>query len=309
MSQSGGVGKALGSRIRVTGEDRDWLLELGRQQGDSRVMTSRSPVAQGLLEQFRPPFAEGLTLPWVEAADCVRFRPGKVTVWSGPTFSGKTALLRQLTLHELAHHQKAFFCSLEDTPEETWRELICTASLTRHPTKAQIEWCLDLWDERLFVFDSTEMIDPTLLCGIIRYASDTYGITQVVIDSLMRLSLRIDDYDGQREMGNMLGRLVRLCNAHLHLVVHPRKTLSSRTEMDLYDIRGAQDIVAQADVVATLERKHDGSCDSLLTIWKQRGDINWIGRIQLWYEKVSRQMLYRQFHPATRYLPDQAYGQ
>jgi twinkle protein len=270
-------------------------------------MTTRNPLAQGLLSQFRPPFSEGLTLPWPEASDCVRFRPGKVTVWSGPTFSGKTALLRQLCLHELAHKEKALFCSFEDPPEETWRELICTASLTRNPTRSQVEWCLDLWDERLFVFDSTEMIEPTLLCGIIRYAADTYGIGHVVIDSLMRLALRIDDYDGQREMGNMLGRLARLCNAHLHLVVHPRKTLNSRADMDLYDIRGAQDIIAQADVVATLERKHDGPCDSLLSIWKQRGDINWIGRIQLWYHKASRQLLYRQYQPPTKYLPEEAY--
>jgi KaiC/GvpD/RAD55 family RecA-like ATPase len=299
--------KVIKSRIQVSREDRDWLLELGREQGDSRVMTSRNPVPQGLLTQFRPPGSEGLTLPWPETHECVRFRPGKVTVWSGPTFSGKTAMLRHLVLHELAHQEKALICSFEDTPEETWRELICTACLTRHPTRAQIEWCLDLWDERLFVFDSTELIDPTLLCGIIRYVSDTYGIAHVVIDSLMRLNLRVDDIDGQREMGNMLGRLARLCVAHLYLVVHPRKTLNSRSDMDLYDIRGGQDIVAQADVVVTQERRHEEDYDTLLTIWKQRGDINWIGRIQLWYHKNSRQLLYRPFHAPIKYLPEQAY--
>lgn len=299
--------KVIRSRLQVTRQDHDWLMDLGRQAGDSRVMTSRSPVAQGLIQQFRPPHSEGLTLPWPEASECVRFQPGKLTVWSGPTFSGKTALLRHLALHELAHRQKALFCSFEDPPEDTWRELICTASLTRHPTPKQIEWCLDVWDERMFVFDSDEMIDPTLLCGIIRYVCDTYGITHVVIDSLMRLALRIDDYDGQREMGNMLGRLARLCQAHLHLVVHPRKTSNSRMDMDLYDIRGAQDIVAQADLVATLERKHDEPYDTLLTIWKQRGDINWIGRVQLWYHKASRQLLYRPFHSPIPYLPQEAY--
>jgi len=298
----------MGSRIAVTRDDHDWLLELGRQLGDSQIMTSTNPVAQNLIKQFRPPFSQGVTLPWPEAKDCVRFRPGKVTVWSGPTFSGKTALLRHLALHELAHREKVLFCSLEDPPEETWREFICTAALTRDPTPKQIEWCLDSWDERLFVFDSTEMIEPALLMGIIRYAADTYGITHVVIDSLMRLALRIDDYDGQRETGNMLGRLARLSNCHIHLVVHPRKSTNSRAEMDLYDIRGAQDIVAQADIVATLERRHDEPYDNLLSVWKQRGDVNWIGRIQLWYHKSSRQLLYRSFQQPTKYLPEEAYA-
>jgi len=297
----------IGSTIAVTRDDHAWLLELGRQQGDSRLMGSRHPSAQGLLQEFRPAQDEGLPLPWPETAQSVRFRPGRVTVWSGPTFSGKTALLRHLALHELAHGHKTLICSFEDEPQETWRELICTAALTRQPSPQQVEWCLDCWDERLFLFDSLEMVEPTVLMGIIRYATETYGITHVVIDSLMRLALRTDDYDGQRELGNMTGRVARLSNAHLHLVVHPRKTANSRGEMDLYDVRGAQDIIAQADMVATLERKHDEPYDNLLTIWKQRGDVNWIGRIQLWYHRDSRQFLYRAFHSPIRYLPDEAY--
>jgi hypothetical protein len=77
--------------------------------------------------------------------------------------------------------------------------------------------------------------------------------------------------------------------------------------MDLYDIRGAQDIVAQADLVATLERKHEGDCDSVLTIWKQRGDINWIGAMKLFYDKASRQLKYRPSDCPTQYLPSDAY--
>lgn len=298
----------IGSTIKVTRDDHDWLLELGRQQGDSRIMPARHGIPQGLIKQFRPPVSDGLSLPWANASEYVRFMPGKVTVWSGPTFSGKTAFLRQLMLHALANRHKALFVSLEESPDDVWREFICTATLTRSPTPAQIEWCLDVWDERLFVFDSTEMIEPTLLMGIIRFAVERFGITHVVIDSLMRLDIRMDDYDGQREMGNMLGRLARGSNAHIHLVAHPRKTANSRAAMDLYDIRGAQDIVAQADLVMTLERKHEEEYDAEFTSWKQRGDINWIGKLKLYYEKQSRQLMLSRFDSPARYLPQEAYA-
>jgi len=299
--------REIGNTIAVTRDDHDWLLELGRQQGDSRIMSPRHGIAQGLIENFRPPLSDGLTLPWAGVNDYVRFMPGKVTVWSGPTFSGKTAFLRQLMLHALLNHHRALFVSLEERPDDVWREFMCTATGTRTPTKSQREWCLDQWDERLYVFDSTEMIEPTLLMGIIRFAAERYGITHVVIDSLMRLDIRTDDYDGQREMGNMLGRLARLSNAHIHLVAHPRKTANSRGAMDLYDIRGAQDIVAQADLVVTLERQHDKEFDAKLTVWKQRGDVNWIGEIELFYDKNSRQLKLHRHDESTRYLPEAAY--
>jgi len=294
--------------IAVTRDDHDWLLELGRKQGDSRIMGSRHEVAQGLIKQFRPPLSNALTLPWQQTLDSARFMPGKVSVWSGPTFSGKTQFLRQLMLHAVAGNHKVLFVSLEEEPEDVWREFICAATLTRSPTPQQREWCLDLWDGRLFIFDSTEMIEPEILMGIIRFAVDKHAITHVVVDSLMRLAIRMDDYDGQREMGNMLGRLARLSRAHIHLVAHPRKTANSRQPMDLYDIRGAQDIVAQADLVLTLERKHGEEYDAALTIWKQRGDTNWIGSIKLFYHQLSRQLLYARHDSPVRYLPEDAYA-
>jgi hypothetical protein len=110
-------------------------------------------------------------------------------------------------------------------------------------------------------------------------------------------------------MGNMLGRVARTSKAHIHLVAHPRKTQNSREPMDLYDIRGAQDIIAQADLVLTLERKHKERNKNVLTVWKQRGDTNWIGEIDLAYCPQSRQLKLREHDVAQRYLPDDAFDE
>jgi len=298
--------KQTAQTVTFERDDTDWLLELGRKQGVSRILAASS--MQHLVEQFRQPLSDGLSLPWDGVRESVRFMPGKVSIWSGPSFAGKTALLRNLMLHAITNsNRRALFISLEEEPDEVWREFAMMAAMSRSPNKHQLQWAADTFENKLWVFDSTEIIEPTVLMGIVRYGVEKFGFSHIVIDSLMRLNLRTDDYDGQREMGNMLGRLARLSKAHIHLVAHPRKTANSREPMDMYDIRGAQDIIAQADLVLTLERKHKEAHTNLLTVWKQRGDTNWIGEIPLWYDAKSRQLKLRQFDEAVRYLPPDAY--
>jgi twinkle protein len=298
--------KTSNQTITFERDDSDWLLELGRRQGVSRILPASS--MHHLVEQFRPPHSDGLSLPWEGVRDSVRFMPGKVTIWSGPSFAGKTAMLRQLMLHAINGNRRALFISLEEEPEEVWREFTMMAAMTRSPNKHQVAWSEDHFENKLWVFDSTETLDPTTLMGIVRFGVEKFGFSHIVIDSLMRLNLRTDDYDGQREMGNMLGRLAKTSRAHIHLVAHPRKTANSREPMDMYDIRGAQDIIAQADLVLTLERKHKDAHTNLLTVWKQRGDTNWIGELPLWYCAKSRQLKIRAHDEPTRYLPADAYG-
>jgi twinkle protein len=294
--------------------DYDWLLEMGRERGKSRVVQISDASVQGLVDCIRGPQLGGLKLPWAAAVDrndqpLVQFVPGKVTVWSGPTFSGKTQFLRQLMLHAINKRERIFFASLEEEALDVIREFVFMAGHHRKPTSAFVRWCLDWWEDYLFVLDSVDITDPTLVLGAARWLAAEVNIKHVVIDSLMRMSLRIDDYEGQRELGNTLSRIARLSQAHIHIVAHPRKTQSSRAAMDLYDIRGAGDIVAQADNIITLERNHDESKDysNVMTVWKQRGDINWIGAMRLYYHTASRQLLWDKHDKPMRFLPGEAY--
>lgn len=295
--------------------DHDWLLEMGRAGGKSRIVQISHPDVQGLVDNIRGPQISGLKFPWAAAVDryeqpLVQFVPGKVTVWSGPTFSGKTQFLRQLMLHAIHSRERVFFASMEEEALDVIREFVFMAGHNRKPTPAFVRDCLDWWEDFLFVLDSVDLTDPILVLGAVRWLAAEVGIKHVVIDSLMRMQLRIDDYEGQRELGNTLSRVGRLSGTHVHLVAHPRKTQSSRMPMDLYDIRGAQDIIAQADNVITLERNHDEekSYTNVMTVWKQRGDINWIGAMRLHYHTQSRQLLWGQHDLPMRFLPDAAYA-
>lgn len=237
---------------------------------------------------------EGLRFPWGKVEEFV-FAPKRSTLWSGATFSGKTQMLRQLMLHAARSGHKILFLSLEEEALEIRREFVYMAAHTRNPNPEFVDVFLHWSKNRIYLADTTDLITPEEALRIAVWCRRNIGVTHVVIDSLMRLDIGVADTDAQKAFGNLISRVVRDHDLHIHLVAHPRKTSEYRAEIDLYDIRGAQDLAAQADNVITLHRNHDKldvmGPSNVLTVWKQRGEYNWIGNIGLNYHGVSRQFL------------------
>src|SRR5688500_4488016 len=113
----GGRMKVQGQTVTVERDDHDFLLELGKQQGTSRILGADSMGR--LVERFRPPMEDSMTLPWQDTENSVRFTPGRWSIWSGPSFSGKTQLLRQTILHAAKYgNRRSLFISFEEEPDE-----------------------------------------------------------------------------------------------------------------------------------------------------------------------------------------------
>jgi len=236
----------------------------------------------------------GLVLPWQKTHSLVRFQPGRWTIWSGATFSGKTQLLRQLALCAAKAGQPALFMSLEDEEITVRREFAFMAAHTRTPDKHFIEAFSEWADRRIYVANTMELLSPEMVLRLSAWAVRKLGVKHIFVDSLMRLAMKRDDYDGQRKLGNLLGRFVRMEKCHLHMVVHPSKAGEWGTPINPYNIAGAQDLVAQADNVMTVFRAHEPPVPqptNVLRVWKQRGDNDWIGEIDLFYHGHSRQFL------------------
>jgi hypothetical protein len=92
---------------------------------------------------------------------------------------------------------------------------------------------------------------------------------------------------------------------HLHMVVHPSKAGEWGQPINPYNIGGAQDLIAQADNLITLFRAHEPPIPqptNILRVWKQRGDVDWIGEIELWYDAHSRQFLGGHGHKPMRWF-------
>jgi twinkle protein len=266
----------------------------------------------------------GLGLPFA-GTSLLRFVPGRWSLWSGPAFSGKTAFLRFLMTHAIKEGERVFFASLEEEPVLVAKEFCTTVLTMRQLDERRVEDAIDWLDDRLVIFNHSGFIEPDVVIGAAIYAAKEFGITHAVIDSLMMLSIRKDDFDAQKELGMKLNRATRQYGIHFHLVVHPRKTTSSQDMMDMYDIQGAQELVALAHTVATIQRAPSSpkkreewgiggpgslgdKCDSVLRAWKQRGDWNRVGMLELAYLPRGRQWALHPEHGHRRFMPDDMYS-
>jgi len=261
--------------------------------------------------------AAGLGLPFA-GNSILRFTPGRWSLWSGTSHGGKTQFLRFLMTHGIKEGEKVLFASLEEEPDEVALEFCAVALATRSFNDERIDTAIDFLEEKLYVFNHSGFIEPDVIVGAAIYAAKNLGVTHVVIDSLMMLSIRKDDFEAQKDLGMLLRRTTRQLGIHIHMVAHPRKGGSSQDMMDMYDIQGAQELVALADSVITLQRapknpkKRDewgitADCDALLRVWKQRGEWNMTGHLELGYLPGPRQWAIKREHGPRRFMPDQIY--
>lgn len=287
------------AKLELRRDDRDYLSALGSLESKS-LLVSPSAIIGRVKAAMREP-QRGLWLPWhSESASISRFMPGRWSLWSGPTGSGKTQLLRTLMLHALSRRLGVLFISLEEEPEVVLKEFMCAAACRRDLNDTFMDWCVADWEHRLYIFEHSGYVLPNVALGAAAYAADELGVKHVVIDSRMRLKIRKDDLDAEGEIAATIARIVKQKKIHLHLVVHPRKTLNSQEMMDLYDVQGAQELVANADNVITLQRAPKVEkirkaneipdwCDAIYRQWKQRGDWDVTGVQHLVYHHGARQ--------------------
>ena len=274
-------------------DDTDWAVE-SLQPEDAAILEPFYDDSEDYARRLLSQRSEGLCLPWAKCGGLVRFSPGRWTVWSGATFSGKTQLLRQLALHAARSGAPVLFCSLEEEAKTVRREFTFMAAHTREPSEDFVDVFGNWAKNRIYVANTMELLTPETLLRLVAYAVVKLGVKHVFIDSLMRLAMPRDDYDGQRKLGNLLGRVVRMRQFHLHLVIHPSKAGEWGKPINPYNIGGAQDLIAQADNIMTLFRAHEPPVpepSNVLRVWKQRGDTDWVGEVELWYDARSRQFL------------------
>jgi twinkle protein len=239
---------------------------------------------------------EGVPLPWAGLESRVRFRPGKLSLWAGINFHGKTSMLKLMALHLINSGQKVCVASLEEDPEETAADLTQQAipDTDVRETDDWIDVACNWMSGNLWLYNQTAMMDPQRVLALIAYAAQEKGCTHFILDSLMRTGLKQDDYDGQRVFVNNLTNYGRQLGIHIHLVHHIIKTDESVVP-GRQDIRGSGAIIDQADHVFivwrdTKEQKGIDEPDGLLVVAKNRGmrPANWIGKIQMFNHKSGQ---------------------
>lgn len=282
-------------------EDPDELLDMARLDGKT------------LLAEYEAEMANFQTSPLDREGERLRLYPCGVTIWSGFPGAGKTTLLRQLACHLLQRGQGVFFASLEEHPKHLLIRLAATAAGTSKPNFHQVQWFIDEFGPRLRIWAKVGLAKHRSILAVMRkLAAD--GVTHSIIDSLMKLDISSQDFEGQRVFANLLSATAQQTRMHIHLVAHPKKPPQADQDPDINDVGGAKEIGGIADNVLFVRRAKTDvdnpfaeSSPICVTVRKQRHGNGSLGDIKGWFHREKRQFQLDQFGAAIRYLPEDAY--
>jgi twinkle protein len=220
------------------------------------------------------------------------FEQGGVTVWSGWSGSGKSAMTGYFALSGMAEGSRWCIASMEMLPARTLTRMIRQHTGQQEPDRESIVESLRWMGERLWLVDIVGTAKLARLLEVFRYAAKRYGITQFVVDSLAKFDLAEEDYTGQKELVNVLGGFAHEHNSHVHLVAHPRKGINEDRPPGKLDVRGGAAITDLVSNVVVVYRnrqqsKEPGDPDGAFIVQKRRLDDGAEGWTNLWFDKAS----------------------
>jgi twinkle protein len=182
-----------------------------------------SDYTQAVIDHFFPSGGKlpGFDMPFPKVP--FRFLRGEVTIITGCNGHGKSLLWGQVMLAGAMQGEKACIASFEMTPKSTLARLVRQSTGKETPPKKRIAETLDWLSDKIWIFAlvGTGKIDRML--EVFEYAYKRHGIRHFLIDSLMKLGLHEDDYNGQKAVMEKLCDWVNVTGAHVHLIAHPRK--------------------------------------------------------------------------------------
>lgn len=279
--------------------DVDWAAYL--DVADRARVRPASDWADEVVANFQGCVADqlGLTLPWPKTHGRIALRAGEMTVWCGVNGHGKSMLLGQVCIGLMQQGAKVCIASLEMRPRWTMtrmcRQMLCDSSPREDWIREIHKWT----DGKLWLYDQLGTVEATRMIALGRYVAQDLGVQHLVIDSMMKLGLGDDDYNGQKAICDQLSTLARDTGLHIHLVAHSRKRESDNRPMGKFDVKGSSAITDMADNVISIWRNRDkeearrkgmsgDGPDCLLICDKQRNG-EWEGRVELRFHPPSQQ--------------------
>lgn len=282
-------------------------IDFGAYQIEPEARQTVKPASawlQEVIDSFNlPAEQQGTYLPWRKTAALFRLRPHELTLWPGINGHGKSLVLNQIMLCAAAQGERCLTASMEMRPVLTLKRFVRQATKVREPSPPDVR-AFHAWsDDRMWLYDHLGSVEWKKLIAVCRWAVDKLGITQIVIDSLMRCGIAETDYDGQKAFIDALCTFKNDYPVNVHLVMHSRKKDDEFAAPGKFDAKGTGTITDLADNVITVWRNKKKEAereqgmvsdetlkkpDAMLICDKQR-NFDWEGKIALWYERESMQ--------------------
>lgn len=201
------------------------------------------------------------------------WRGGELSIWTGQNGSGKSTVLGQVTINLVDRGEKVCAASLEMAPARYLRWLVCQLSDEEHPPEVMIRASMETLSMGAWFVDHVGSIDVGVLVDTFTYAARRYGVRHFIVDSLVKLKIRGDELQAQREAVEALCDFADRFAAHVHLVAHPRKGDTDASKPDKTAVKGSGDITDLADNVFSVFRNKkatQGQATTLLSVLKHR---------------------------------------
>jgi twinkle protein len=233
-----------------------------------RVMAYFFPVGEKKLLQ---PALLGSQIPGRTFA----VRPGEVSLWTGISSHGKSTFLAQLFMELVMLDQNVMINSFEMKPERIVKKMAMGARDGGPESCEDLLAFLDIVGERICFCDKVGSIAPGELLEMMDFAYARYGVTQFLIDSLMRIDGLEEDYKAQGAFLNSLCTFAGERMVHIHLVAHPRKTFEDGRPSG-NDLKGSSLLRNNADNIFIVHRntaKEKNLADGSIT--QEEADAEW----------------------------------
>lgn len=262
----------------------DFDTYFAEQEVEAAKICPASSWADAVVDRF---YGESTEASWTRSGfDKMHgkfdLRPGELTVWAGINKHGKTTFLTNLMLNVMREGQKVCVASMEMKPAETMVKMTRQAGGVGQPSIGFIRAFHSWTDNKLWVYNHLGRVASSRMLALATYVRKELGIDHLVIDSLMKCGIGVDDLTGQKDFVDGLSTIARDTGLHIHLVCHMRKGENEKAAPDKFSVKGASEI---ADMP-----------DNILIVWKNLRKVDDVSAAEREKDEVQRAALLKQLH-------------
>tara|TARA_R100000935_G_C2832723_1_gene166122 strand:+ start:298 stop:2133 length:1836 start_codon:yes stop_codon:yes gene_type:complete len=245
-----------------------------------------------------------------------RLREGELVTLGGYAGHGKSQLMYQMLLHEMAANGRRGCIASFEIPSSSMLMQMLWMQNGKCPDPDKIEDEVSILADKLWFVESEEGVDNSWesIKDDFLYANRRYGCDIFVIDALMHLTAK-DDWNGQARIAKQAAKFALDNRVTVILIAHcDAKKASSSMMPENEHVLGGQEIVASSHTVVLVWRNVDkekrleageqvDGPDGKFYVSKQRNSGVLVYR-DLWYQK-SRRMFHTEIQNLEKLEKDE----
>lgn len=294
-------------KTRLKEKPVDFDAYMAARESDVALIKPAEDFREALHSEFHGAEADqGLRLPWAKVHNLFLIRRGELTLWTGINGHRKSMVTGFVLLDLIHQGEKGCVLSFEMKPRKTLRRMASQAVGAARPTPEYVDKFLDAYSGKLWLYDQQGETTPERVIAVITYCAEQLGITQFIVDSLMKVVADEDAYNEQKKFVGRLHTLARDLNVHIHLITHARKREDETKRPGKMDNKGSGAMVDQTDnfiAVFKIPKKDESDTgpDCALYFDKARNG-EWEGSVALWFDSATLQFKEHPLEKVRRYV-------